>query len=541
MGVVHSTCWGLLGKAVDMAGVQAAARRYPVGIQTFSEVRESGYLYVDKTRYIYDLAHDSGKAYFLSRPRRFGKSLLLSTMQAYFEGRRELFEGLVIAELETEWESHPVIRLDLSTVKTESVEELPRLLDYVLAGQEAVWGRDPQAQTPGSCLMGLIRTSCRQAGSQVVVLIDEYDAPLLNVAHDPELLHKFRVTMRELFAPLKACDEYLRFVFLTGITKFSQLSIFSELNNLTNLSMMPELAGVCGITQDELEKQMAPDVEAFADRLGVTPAEALAQLKANYDGYHFCEGSPDIYNPFSLLSALRWGQIDSYWFGSGTPTVLVNLLRENSWEVGDFEGVEAFASEFDVPTEAMQTPLPMLYQSGYLTIKSYDRLARAYTLGVPNAEVAQGLSGVLASHAAGPAVGGFNGFLRTFGRAVRAGDIESALTSMRSFMAGIPYHLGSRSERGFQTTFWIVFTLLGAQIETEVKTATGRADAVMRLPEAVYVFEFKYDRSAAEALAQIDDRGYLVPFEADGRKLFKVGVNFSGETQTIEEWLIEEA
>ncbi len=524
-----------------MVEALAPARRYPVGIQTFSEVREGGYLYVDKTRYIYDLAHGSGKAYFLSRPRRFGKSLLLSTMQAYFEGRRDLFEGLDVAQLEQEWESHPVIRLDLSVVKTESAQELAQLLDYALAGQEAIWGRDPQAQTPGSRLAGLIKAAHSQTGSQAVVLVDEYDAALLNVAHDQELLHKFRATMRELYAPLKACDEHLRFVMLTGITKFSQLSIFSELNNLTNLSMMPQLAGVCGITQDELEGQMAVDVASFAARLGVSPDEALARLKANYDGYHFCAGSPDIYNPFSLLSALQWGQIDSYWFASGTPAVLLNLLRENAWEIADFEGVEAFASEFDVPTEAMQTPLPMLYQSGYLTIKSYDPLARSYTLGVPNAEVAQGLSGALASYAAGPEIGGFNGFLRAFGRAVRAGDVESALVSMRSFMAGIPYHLGSRSERGFQTTFWIVFTLLGAQIETEVKTATGRADAVMRLPGAIYVFEFKYDRSAAEALAQIDERGYLVPFEADGRRLFKVGVNFSSKTQTIEEWLIEEA
>ncbi len=521
-------------------GVQTP-HRYPVGIQTFEKIREEGYLYVDKTRYIYDLAHGSGSTYFLSRPRRFGKSLLLSTMQAYFEGRRELFEGLALAGLETEWESHPAIRIDLSTIKTESTEQLLQLLDFALSRHEGVWGRDPKAQTPGSRLMALISAANRQTGKPVVVLVDEYDAPLLNVAHDEALLHEFRLAMREFFAPLKACDEMLRFVMLTGITKFSQLSIFSELNNLTNLTMLPQFAGICGITQDELEGQMAGDVAGLAATLGLDASEALALLKANYDGYHFCEDSPDIYNPFSLLSALASGKLGSYWFGSGTPTVLVNLLRENAWEVGDFEGVEAFVSEFEVPTESMQTPLPMLYQSGYLTIKSYDRLSDSYTLGVPNAEVAQGLSGALAAHAAGSSISGFNGFLRGFGRSVRTGDIDVALASMRSFMAGIPYHLGSRSERGFQTTFWIVFTLLGAQIETEVKTATGRADAVMKLNDAIYVFEFKYDRSAAEALAQIGERGYLVPFEADGRKLFKVGVNFSSKTQTVEDWIIEEA
>ena len=517
------------------------ARKYPVGIQTFREIREQGYLYVDKTRYVYGLAHGSGKTYFLSRPRRFGKSLLLSTMQAYFEGRRELFDGLAVSELENEWESYPVIRIDLSTVKCEDTQTLGQLLDRVLRDQEAVWGRDKEDVTPGSRLYSLINAAHAKTGKPVVLLVDEYDAPLLNVAHDPERLQAFRVAMREFYACVKACDDRLRFVMLTGITKFSQLSIFSELNNLTNISMLPQFAGICGITQDELEGQMAPDVEALATGLGVSGDEALAQLKANYDGYHFCAKSPDIYNPFSLLSALAYGELGSYWYGSGTPTFLVNMLREYAWEVDDLEGAEAFEDEFDVPTESMQTPLPMLYQGGYLTIKSFDPLSKSYMLGVPNAEVAQGLSRSLVAAASGPRLGEFNGFLRAFGRAVRAGEVEAALTGMRSFMAGMPYHLGSRSERGFQTTFWLVFTLLGAQIETEVKTATGRADAVMRLPDAIYVFEFKYNRSAAEALAQIDERGYMVPFEADGRKLYKVGVNFSEETQTIEDWVIQEA
>ena len=517
------------------------ARRYPVGVQTFETLRTDGYVYIDKTRYIYELAHGSGRTFFLNRPRRFGKSLLLSTMQAYFEGRRELFEGLEIAGLETRWEVSPVIRVDLSTVKTSDPSQLADPLVFALEKSEKTWGRNPDAKTPGSRLMSLIKSAAEQTGGKVVVLIDEYDAPLLDIAHDAERLQAARETMREFFAPLKACDEYLRFVFLTGISKFSQLSIFSELNNLTNISMLPQFSAICGITQDELASQLAPDVAAFAERLGIDPDEAFARLKANYDGYHFSEDSPDIYNPFSLLSSLAYGRVDSYWYASGTPTVLVNMLRRSGWEICDLEGREADADEFDAPAENMPTPLPMLYQAGYLTIKGYDPLTRAYTLGIPNAEVARGLSKSLVLHAAGEEVGEFNGFLRSFSRSLREGDMEGALHSMRAFMAGIPYHLGSHSERGFQTTFWLVFTLLGAQITTEVRTATGRVDAVVSTRDALWVMEFKYNKDARTALRQIDDKGYLVPYSADGRILYKVGVNFSEKERTIDEWVIERA
>ena len=521
-------------------GEATTSSRYPIGIQTFEKIREGGYLYVDKTAFVHELAHGSGSTYFLSRPRRFGKSLLLSTMQAYFEGRRELFDGLAISELETAWESHPVIRIDLSTVKTEDQGQLEELLNYTLSEQEALWGRNADARTPGSRLMALIRAAYEQTGKTVVVLVDEYDAPLLNVAHDPEKLHAFRLAMREFFAPLKACDEYLRFVFLTGITKFSQLSIFSELNNLKNISLDHRFAAICGITEEELTGQMSSDVDALAATLGIHRNDALACLKANYDGYHFCSPSPDIYNPFSLLSALDSGQLDAYWFGSGTPTVLVNLLQKNGWEIGDLEDREADAEEFDVPAEGMQTPLPMLYQSGYLTIKSRDPFTGAYTLGIPNAEVARGLSRALVRHAAPQALGEVGGLVRTISRSLRSDDMEDALQATKAFMAGMPYHLGSHSERGFQTTFWLIFTLLGAQIDTEVRTATGRVDAVVKMPGSIYVMEFKYNKSAQEALAQIDSKGYLLPYKADGRKLYKVGVNFSEASQTLEDWVIEE-
>ena len=515
--------------------------RYPVGIQTFSEIRTNGYVYVDKTPYIYDLAHWSGKTFFLSRPRRFGKSLLISTMQSYFEGRYELFEGLAVAGLEGgEWESHPVLRVDLSTVKTTDEGQLVQLLEWTLSGLERVWGRNPDAKTPGSRLMALIQAAHAQTGKQVVVLVDEYDAPLLNVTHDAEKLQVFRETMREFYAPLKACDELLRFVFISGITKFSQLSIFSELNNLTNISLLPQFAGICGITEEELTSQMGEGVQALANSLGVTYGEAFAELKENYDGYHFSKVSPDVYNPFSLLSALANMDVAAYWFSSGTPSFLIRLLETRGWDIAGLEGSVARALEFDAPAERLASPLPLLYQGGYLTIKGYDRRRDAYTLGIPNEEVRRGLSERLVQHAAPEALHEHYGFLDSLADRLYDDDIDGALALMKSYLAGIPYHLGSRDERGFETTFFLIFDLLGIQIETEFKTATGRVDAVVRTDTTVFVMEFKYDKSAAVALAQIDEKGYMLPFARDGRKLCKVGVNFSDKLQTIDEWVIEE-
>ncbi len=516
-------------------------RRFPIGVQTFSFVRQNYDTYIDKTAYIYQLAHTGGKYYFLSRPRRFGKSLLVSTMQAYFEGKREMFDGLAIAELEKEWEPNAVLRVDLSMVKTTKVDELYKLLDWTLQGLEDMWGHNPGAQTPGSRFSALIYAAYAKYNKPVVVLIDEYDAPLLNVAHDPAKLEEFRQVMREFYAPLKGCDAYLGFVFLTGITKFSQLSIFSELNNLANISMMPQFAGICGITEDELLTQYSGDIDTLAIMLETTRDDALARLKAQYDGYHFTEQSPDIYNPFSLISALQWGRLDSYWFGTGTPTFLVNLLRQQGWDLAALEGCEARETSFDTPTERMETPLPMLYQGGYLTIKGYNPRRNSYRLGIPNEEVRHGLSENLVMHAAPGALETHYTFLDRFADDILAGDMDSALQKLRAYLAGIPYHLSSRDEKGFQTKFFLILDLLGIQIETEFKTATGRVDAVISTDDAIYVMEFKYDKSAEEALAQIDDRGYLVPFSADNRKLYKVGVNFSSETQTIERWVIVEA
>lgn len=514
--------------------------RYPIGIQTFRDVREGGYVYVDKTRYLYELRHGSGKSFFLSRPRRFGKSLLLSTIQAYFEGRRELFEGLAVNELESDWAPRPVIRLDLSTVKAANVQELRDLLDVVLWRCEQEYGREPGLVTPGSRLLGLIHRASSRAGRQAVVLVDEYDAPLLNAAHDEEALGSFRAVMREFYAPLKACDEDLEFVFITGITKFSQLSIFSELNNLRNISMDRRFAAVCGIAEDELVGALAAGVGQFAEVLGISPSDATALLKKHYDGYHFCDSSPDIYNPFSLLSALDEGAVRPYWFDSGTPTFLLELLKRHDWNLADLEGTVARASSFNLPTEKLDTPLPMLYQGGYLTIKGYDPVRDAYMLGIPNEEVSRGLSECLVQHAAPGALLEHYTFLDGLADCLRSGDIEGMLRRTRSYLAAIPYHLGSHDERGFETIFFLIFDLLGIQVQTEFKTATGRVDAVLETSQIVCVLEFKYDGSARRALEQIDEKGYLVPFEADGRRLFKAGVNYSSEQRTIDEWIIEE-
>ena len=515
--------------------------RYPVGVQSFDDIRRRDLVYVDKTAYVWDLAHQGGKAFFLSRPRRFGKSLLLSTMQAYFEGRRELFDGLAIERLETEWETSPVIRLDMSTVKATSVEGLEAQIDDLLQRvEEAVSGGDRLAGTFGGRLAALIRHAAADRPASVVVLVDEYDAPLLNVIDDKVLLVRFRQVMRELYAPLKACDEHLRFVFLAGITKFSQLSIISELNNLSNISMEPRYAGICGITEDELRGQLAPDVAALANHLGIGAEEAFDRLKAYYDGYHFCGDSPDVYNPFSLVSAFARERIGSYWFASGTPSSLLRLVSARGWQIVDLEGRQALETSFDVPTESVDTPLPMLYQSGYLTIKGYDPEASVNTLGIPNTEVSRGLAEGLVRLSGPGAFDEHSTFLIKLARDLREGDLESALGRIRAYLAGIPYHLGSRDERGFQTKFYLILDLLGIQIETEFRTATGRVDAVVRSRGNVYVFEFKYDRPATEALAQIDDKGYLVPFSAGEGRLLKVGVSFSGETQTIGEWVIAE-
>ena len=519
---------------------------YPVGVQTFADIRQRELLYIDKTSYIWELAHQGGKAFFLSRPRRFGKSLLISTMQAYFEGRRELFRGLAIDQLETTWESRPVIRLDMSTVKVRDVEELEARIGDILRSLEKQFVEgQPLAGTLGGRFQALIERVAQDAGKHVVVLVDEYDAPLLNVVDEPELLEQFRQIMRSFYIPLKACDANLKFVFLTGITKFSQLSIFSELNNLRNISMEPAYAAICGITEEELTTQMAGDIEKLAEKLNLTAEETFAELKELYDGYHFCGESPDIYNPFSLLSAFAAGSLGSYWFGSGTPTALLRLMDAYGWTAADLAMCEADEDEFDAPTESLDSPLPMLYQAGYLTIKSYDAGGMSYVLGVPNREVARGLSGGIIKHVGGGAFRNAKAFQRRFYRLVHAGDMDGALGELKAYLAGMPYDLAARDEKSFQSALYLIFNLVDIRMETEVRIASGRVDAAVRLTDAAgcdvaYVMEFKYGKSAAEALAQIEEKRYDAPYHTVGTRVVKIGLNFSPEERTIGDRIIRE-
>ncbi|WP_417125114.1 AAA family ATPase [Prevotella pectinovora] len=517
----------------------AQARRYPVGIQTFSEIRERNYLYIDKTQYLVDFIDKGYKYVFLSRPRRFGKSLFASMIHAYYEGRKDLFEGLAMGEYEKDWVKHPVLHLDMSAAKHMDKDMLERYLADMLTDQEAVFGYKSEKLDPNIRLKDLVVTANRLTGRKVVLIIDEYDAPLLDVVHEEQNLAALRRATQNFYSPIKSLDPYLEFVFLTGITKFAQLSIFSELNNLFNISMYDKYSAICGISSEELHTQMLPDVERLAEHLHLSVDETFERLKRKYDGYHFSKNSEDVYNPFSLIKALASDDISDYWFDSGTPTYIIKLLQKYNVGLRDLTGQDAGVSDFDVSPENMTTALPLLYQSGYLTIKHYDPMIDLYTLGYPNEEVRTGMVRSLAANYLTPAEGTNSSFVIKFVKAVIADDMEQALTLMRAYLAGVSYRLSNKTERDVQTIFYLVFSLIGSFIKVEEESAHGRADVVITLPSVVYVMELKFDGSADAALRQIDEKGYLIPYTADGKRLVKVGVNYSSEERTITEWRIE--
>ena len=514
--------------------------KYPVGIQTFEDIREKGYLYIDKTKYIVDFREKGMKYVFLSRPRRFGKSLFASTLQAYFEGRKELFEGLAIADYEKEWVKHPVLHFDLSGAKHMGIEQLERYLADMLEEQETKWGYKTHLIDANLRLIELVKRAYNQTGKNVVVIIDEYDAPLLDVVHEKENLQPLHRIIQNFYSPLKMLDPYLEFTFIIGITKFPQSSIFSGLNNLDNISLFDQYSAICGISKTELTTQMKPDIEAMGEALNMTYEECLKELTQFYDGYHFSENSEDIFNPFSLVKALNAGKIASYWFGSGTPSFLLKLLDKYHVNLSTLESQETVLSSFDQSTEEMTDALPLLYQSGYLTIKKYEPMFQEYTLGIPNKEVRDGLLNSLIPHYVNPRRSDNNAFLLGFCKAVYRNDIEAALEHMRTYMATIPYDLENHSEKHYQTIFYLMFSFLNIYIRTEVKSAIGRADAVMHMPDTIYVFELKVDKSADEALAQIDEKGYMLPYHAEGKRLVKIGISFDSTQRTIRDWKIKE-
>lgn len=517
--------------------MEANYRRYPIGIQNFEDLRRNNCVYLDKTDLIFQLTHRN-QFCFLNRPRRFGKSLLVSTLETYFQGKKELFNGLAMERLEQDWTVYPVLHLDFSLTKYTAVSDLQEQLNLFLLRWEELYGKKEAEETPAARLQGIIRRAYEQTGQQVVILIDEYDAPLLDSNSDSPLQQQLRSEMRKLFSPLKGLGQYLRFLFITGISKFSQLSIFSELNNLQNISMHDDFSALCGITEQELLEQLQPDIERMAAANDETYEEACLHLKRQYDGYHFSKNCADIYNPFSLFNAFSAKDYRNFWFGTGTPTFLLELLQRVDFDVRSLDGITATDEQFDAPTDQIVDPIPVLYQSGYLTIKGYDPTFRLYNLAYPNAEVRYGFTESL-----------LPGYVHRFPREntfyavsfikdLMRGDIESCLERTRSFFASIPNDLENKTEKHYQTIFYLLFRLMGQYVDVEVNTAIGRADAVVKLPDTIYVFEFKFDGTPDEALAQIDSKQYALPYQADGRRIVKAGVNFDSATRTIGEWKI---
>ena len=515
-------------------------RLYPIGIQTFSKIREGNYLYIDKTAYVYRMTHSASSYMFLSRPRRFGKSLLTSTLHSYFSGRKDLFHGLAMEKLEKEWTEYPVLHLDMSTAKHADSEQLLQELNLKLYGYEQIYGRLEEEVNPNQRLMGLIKRAYEQTGKKVVVLIDEYDAPLLDVVHERENLDVLRNIMRNFYSPLKACDPYLRYVFLTGITKFSQLSIFSELNNIKNISMDEPYAAICGISEDEIRLQMKDDLGGLAKKLEITPEEALMKLKENYDGYHFTSPSPDIYNPFSLLNAFADGKFGSYWFGSGTPTYLVKMLNKFGVKPSEIGRRQLKSSVFDAPTETMTDAVPLLYQSGYITIKDYNKMLDLYTLDIPNKEVRLGLMESLLPYYVNNKTPEATTMVAYLFYDIQNGDMDAALHRLQEFLSTIPYCDNTRFEGHYQQVFYIIFSLLGYYVDVEVRTPRGRVDIVLRTKTTLYVMELKLDKSAGEAMEQIDLKNYPERFALCGLPVVKVAVSFDSERCTIGDWEIIE-
>lgn len=523
-----------------------AERFYPVGIQTFSEIINGGYVYIDKTDLMWRM-QNRRKYIFLSRPRRFGKSLLSSTLQSYFEGQIELFRGLKIMSLESEWKKYPVIHLDLSIAKGKSSDkELSDALMWLLQPYCDLYGQGVIEDSPGKRIMGLITRAHCITGKQVVVIIDEYDAPLLDILHEDHL-GDMRKVMQEFYMPLKSCEKNIKFCFITGITKFSQLSIFSTINNLTNISMWPEFSSICGITEKELSTHLYEDIAALAERNHLSKEEMHHRLKAQYDGYHFSENSEEIYNPFSLLQAFDSKKLGNYWFESGTPSFLIQEMKHYQTDIMSLDALEVPSSAFDQPTEDTTDALPLLYQSGYLTIKDYNAESDVYTLSIPNQEVRIGYTrGLIPDFTGLNAADVQTGFAAKFWKALKTDNIDLAMNEMKSYMAAIPYVEGFKeklkeaatAEGFYEYTMYLIFSMLNVYVKTQVKCAGGRTDIVIWMPETIYVIELKVSGSAEEALQQINEKGYAIPYETDKRKIVKVGVKFDKVSRQPETWVI---
>lgn len=523
--------------------------KYPVDTDQFQIIREQGLLYVDKTDLMFDLANRY-RYVFLARPRRFGKSLLCNTFKAYFQGQKELFNRLKVMEMEKEWKKHPVLHFTLSGLKNVTVPLAQSKLENLISDYEKIYGRDPELKTPGARFRGLIHRAKEQTGENVVVILDEYDAAIMRLMYEPERLADMRSMLREFYQVLKDEGAYLRFVFITGVTKFSQLSIFSELNNLNQISLDNRYSGICGITQEELDTVLRPCIEDYAQNLHISVDDAYALLKKNYDGYHFSPKGQDVYAPFSLLRALDKNDTNHYWFESGTSTALLeHLKRYPITRALDYDGVEVCENEFSIPCESADTPMPLLYQSGYLTIASYDPLLKLYVLKIPNNEVRKGLIDCLMPIILKRTVADNNGLVTAMAKAIFSRDLGKALTALRSYIAKIPYDIITKEEwecnesreAFYKLLIYMAFSMLNSIVDTEVKSVLGRADVVIQTNADIFVLELKVDDTAEYALQQIDSKGYTIPYEADGRKLTKCGICISSSARNITHWRATDA
>lgn len=514
------------------------SKLYPIGIQSFEDLRKKNYIYVDKTALIYQLV-STGKYYFLSRPRRFGKSLLISTLEAYFSGKRKLFAGLEMEKLEKKWIEYPVLHLDLNTQKYDSIEKLEGILNDALCRWEDIYGNRESENSLSLRFQGVIRRAAEKSGHNTVILIDEYDKPMLQAIGNPELQTEYRNTLKAFYGALKSCDGYIQFAMLTGVTKFGKVSVFSDLNNLMDISMINRFSDICGITEEELHKYFDDDIHTLAEKLGTGYEETCARLKLNYDGYHFSFKSPGMYNPFSILNTFANMQIDNYWFATGTPTYLVELMKLHNYNVEEIEDIVTSGPVLDSIDAASTDPIPVIYQSGYLTIKDYNEEFENYTLGFPNREVEQGFFRFLLPNYASVSVTKSPYEIQRFVTDVRKGNVDSFLSRLQTFFDDIPYELAPRDrEVHYQNILYIVFKLMGFHAEVEYHTSRGRVDLVLKTSDYIYVMEFKLNGTAEEAMAQINAKDYASAFASDGRKVIKVGVNFSSETRTIDRWII---
>ena len=514
-------------------------RKFPIGVQNFEKIRKGDFLYVDKTELIYQLV-DSGSYYFLSRPRRFGKSLLISTLEAYFQGKRELFVGLALERLEQDWVERPVFHLDLNIGKYDAPDSLDKILEEALSKWEITYGTGVGETTLALRFKGIVERASQQSGQRVAILVDEYDKPLLQAIGNKELQSAYRNTLKPFYGVLKTMDGYIQFAMLTGVTKFGKVSVFSDLNQLNDISMDFSYATLCGITPNELTAVFEPEIHQMAQRNQSTEEEIVNEMIRQYDGYHFHPDGEGVLNPFSVLNAFDKLEFGNYWFQTGTPTFLVELLKKSDYDLRLLiDGIEAPASSFTEYRMNTDNPIPLIYQSGYLTIKEYDKEFRNYMLGFPNEEVKYGFLGfLLPFYTTLP--GEERGFyIGKFVQELRQGNIDAFMTRLRAFFADFPYELNAQTERHYQVVFYLVFKLMGQFVDAEVRSATGRADAVVKTPKYIYVFEFKLDGSTEQALQQIDNGGYLIPYTADSRQLMKVGVNFNAEKRNIGEWKIK--